>query len=390
MLIKKLHFISATFPPRVCGVGDYTARLSTELAKQLEVKVLTAYGNISNLPNVEVEQTFKGNQPRSIFAAIDPIVRDKPDWVAIQYDPFSYGARYGFNPYLPLAVGLLKHRCPQVRVVLIVHESFVPVRHWKSAILSTWLVAQLWTLSNVADAIFAVTESWVRSLKKWFPNKTIEHLPVASAIPRVSVNPKVVRQELGMSPKTIVIGLFGRMKRICNLDYVIQAVARTREAGFEVAILYMGIDSDEVRDRLQPFSPLAYGVLTPLEISQKFAAMDIFLLPLHEGISTRRTALMTGLQHGVAIVATSGQITDSVLLQENGKAFLLADANDPDSFADAVLQLASDPVRRKSLSEAAQELYERKFNWNLISSKFLTVLESCFHPEDSKNVSEPP
>lgn len=373
---SKLYLINSTFPPRISGVGDHTAHLSAELSKTHEVKVLTAYGEVDASVDVKVEQVFSIAKPSSFFSVIEAINTDKPDWVILQYDPFSYGARYGINPYLPLVVNLLKCRCPQVRIGIIVHETFLPIRNWKTAVLSTWLKAQLWSLSRVADAIFTVIEPWVPKLTNWFPNKTVQHLPVSSNMPLVVACRDEVRTSLGISPETIVLGLFGRIQRTRSLEHIIKAVNRTREAGFEVVVLYMGLEPAEAKNCLSNVPLIADGPLTPDEISRRFAAINVYLMPIDEGVSTRRTSLMTGLQHGVPTVATSGPATDMMLKREDGKALVLADVNAPDDFANAVLHLVSNPLERKLISEGARQFFLKEFTWHQIGSKFLTTLES--------------
>jgi glycosyltransferase involved in cell wall biosynthesis len=83
---------------------------------------------------------------------------------------------------------------------------------------------------------------------------------------------------------------------------------------------------------------------------------------------------MTGLQHGIATVATSGQATDRLLLRENGKAFLLADVCAPGVFGDHVLDLVSNSSRRKSLADGASQLFSREFTWERISRTLLGTL----------------
>jgi glycosyltransferase involved in cell wall biosynthesis len=374
MASSKLSFITATFPPTVCGVGDHTAQLATALARTHEVKVLTAYGEAKDLGCVKVEQAFRYDRPRSIFSLVEPIIADKPDWVIVQYDPFSYGARYGFNPYLPLAMNLLKRRSPQIKLGLVVHESFVPVHNWKSIALSLELKAQLWSLARVADAVFTATEPWVGRLIKWFPRKTIKHLPVGSNMPCVSLSRDEARSRLGISQQTTVLGLFGRIQKTRSLEHISQAIKRTRAAGLDVLVLYMGHDADAARRHLGNVALLADGPLAPEEISKRFTAMDVYLMPIDEGISTRRTSLMTGLQHGIATVATSGQATDRLLLREDGKAFLLADVCAPEVFGDHVLDLISNSARRKLLSDGAAQLFSREFTWERISQTLLATL----------------
>lgn len=374
MAIQKLHLVSATFPPQVCGVADHTAYLSMELAKTVEVKVLTACTQVDSLTNIKVDCAFRREQLSSCLALIKTIASDAPDWVIIQYDPFSYSTHYGFNPYLPLAMNLLKRQHPNIKVGLVVHESFIQSQTWKSKILSAWLKVQLRALCHPADVIFSAIQPWLPKLKQWFPNKTIEHLPVSSNIPRVAISRDEARAHLGISSKTIVLGLFGRMQRVRSLEHITHAVSRTLEAGLDIVVLYIGLDAAGARECLGHLPLLAGGPFSAIGVSQRFAAMDIYLLPISEGVSTRRTSLMTALQHGVPTVATFGTATDTMLQCEHGKALLLTDADAPGDFAEVVLDLAKTGSHREMISKGAQELFDREFTWERIGAKFLTTL----------------
>ncbi|MBD2626921.1 glycosyltransferase family 4 protein [Trichormus variabilis] len=376
MKIQKLYLINSIFPPKISGVGDHTAYLATELAKIIEVKVLVAFGEIDNFTQFKVEQIFSYVKPESFFSIIKFIREDPPDWVILQYDPFGYGTRYGLNPYIPLAINILKWLCPHVKIGVIVHESFIHIQNRKLAVLAQFLKAQLWLLGCAVDTIFTVIEPWVSILNSWFPNKLIQHLPVSSNIPQVSVYKNEVRESLGISPQTIVLGMFGRIQRVRRLDHIINAVKKIQAEGFEVLVMYIGHDTVGAKSGLTDVPLLAEGPFSSEEISRRFAAMDIYIMPIDEGVSTRNTSLMTGLQHGIPTVATFGASTDSILMQENGKAMFLVDAKSPDDFAMKVLELAANPLQRKFLSDGAKELFAREFTWSHISSKLLTTLES--------------
>ncbi|WP_016951915.1 glycosyltransferase family 4 protein [Anabaena sp. PCC 7108] len=374
--IHKLYLINSTFPPKLCGVGDHTAYLATELAKIIEVKVLVAFGEIDNFTQFKVEPIFSYVKPESFFSIIKFIREDPPDWVILQYDPFGYGTRYGLNPYIPLAINILKRLCPKVKIGVIVHESFIHIQNRKLAVLAQLLKAQLWLLGCAVDTIFTVIEPWVSILNSWFPNKLIQHLPVSSNIPQVPTDRAKVRESLRISPQTIVLGMFGRIQRVRRLDHIINAVKKIQAEGFEVLVMYIGHDTVGAKSGLTDVPLLAEGPFSPEEVSRRFAAMDIYLVPIDEGVSTRNTSFMTGLQHGIPTVATFGSATDSMLMQEHGKSLFLVDVKAPDDFAQAVLELASNPLQRKLLSDGAKELFAREFTWSHISSKLLTTLES--------------
>lgn len=376
MKIQKLYLINSTFPPQISGVGDHTAYLATELAKILEVKVLVATGEVDTFPQFQVEPIFNHLKPQSFFSIIKFILADPPDWVILQYDPFGYGTKFGLNPYIPLAINILKRICPQVKIGVIIHELFIHIDNWKRAVLSEVLKAQLWLVTSSADTIFTVIEPWVSILTSWFPNKIIQHLPVSSNIPQVYTDRDKVRAKLGIPSQTIVLGLFGRIQRVRRLDHIIKAVNQTREAGFEVVVMYIGHDAVGAKLGLSDVPLLSEGPFPPEEVSRRFAAMDIYLVPINEGVSTRNTSFMTGLQHGIPTVATLGLSTDSMLRREQGKSLFLVDAKEPDDFARAVLELASNPLQRELLSDGAKQLFSREFTWKQVSSKLLITLES--------------
>lgn len=378
MKIQKLYFVTSTFPPQISGVGDYTAYLATELAKTIEIKVLIASDNVAvqNFSQFKVEKVFSCVKPQSFFSIIKFIREDLPDWLIIQYDPFGYGMKFGLNPYIPLTINILKITCPQVRIGIIVHESFVHNRSWKLTLLGKFLETQLWLLGYAADAIFTVIDLWAERIKKWFPNKLVKHIPVSSNIPKVPTDRTEIRESLGILPQTIVLGLFGRFHRQRRSDLIINAVHTLQARGLQILVMYIGHDCAGAKSELRDLPLLAEGPFSSEEISRRFAAIDIYLVPIDEGVSTRNTSFMVGLQHGIPTIATFGISTDSMLMQENGKAFLLTDSKIPDDFPKAVIDLALNPLQQQKLSDGAKQLFEREFSWPQISSKLLTALES--------------
>src|SRR5207244_1468495 len=115
------------------------------------------------------------DQPRSTAQIGRCVEADRPDWVLLQYNPFSYG-RWGLNPYLPLVMWRLRRRCPETRFALLVHEPFVPITSWKFAIETVWQRWQLWLLGQNADLIFFSIEPWAQRFRSWFPHKPVLHL----------------------------------------------------------------------------------------------------------------------------------------------------------------------------------------------------------------------
>ena len=369
-----LYIIATALPPQVDGIGDYTARLAAELAGSACVTLLTSQGQSRDpIPGVLLEPLFSVQDPPSVGRIARRVENDRPDWVLLQYNPFSYG-RWGLNLHLPAAMRRIKCRCAGTKIALMVHEPFVPVDGAKSAIITVWQRWQLWRLGRDADVIFFSIDPWVRRFRPWFPGKPVLHLPVGSNIPRVPMPRQEARARLGIPDGTLVLGLFGTARAARALDWVRHGAQAVRGTGRDLVVLYVGPHREAVARSLTGLPVLSDGCLPAGEVSRRFAAMDVYLAPYVDGVSTRRTSLMTGLQHGVATVGTRGELTDDVLIKENGSAFLLAGVDAPGEFPAHLVRLAADGALRQHLGQGAQALYQSRFSWATLAGALLEGL----------------
>ena len=371
----KITIIAAAMPPQMDGIGDYTAHLAGELAKAHGVAVLTSRARAHTaIPGVAILPAFDPGQPTSCCQLLPPIRAAQPDWLLLQYNPFAYG-KWGRNPHLPRVMALVKRQNPQTRLAVMVHEPFVPLNSLKFAVMATWQRRQLWQLGRAADALFFSIDPWAQRFRRWFPHTPVYHLPVGSNIARADITRAQARQRLNIPDTTVALGLFGTAHASRLLDHAARAAQAVCRSGREALVMYMGPDSAAVRAALKGVSLLAEGPLEPVEVSRRFAALDVYLAPFIDGVSTRRTSLMTALQHGIATVGTRGHLTDACLLEHDGRAFLLAEAQDAYAYAGHVASLASDAPRRQALGLEAQNLYEREYAWPVIAQSLCAHLE---------------
>lgn len=377
----RIAMIAAALPPQLDGIGDYTANLAAELAKSVCVTVLTGQeAHYCPIPGVAIEPTFSARHTRSVWRIAERAAADRPDWALLQYNPFSYG-RWGLNLHLPLVMRALRKNLPGTRIAVMVHEPFVPVINARFAIMTTWQRWQLWMLGRNADVLFFSIEAWAKRFAQWFPGKPVSHLPVGSNIPRVPIPREEARSRLGIRDEAVVLGLFGTMHGSRLLDRVRGAAEAVCGTGREALLLYMGPQGPAVRRALGGIATITDGPLPPEEVSRRFAAVDVYLTPFIDGVSTRRTSLMTGLQHGVATVGTHGALTDTLLSEQNGCALLLADVNDPEGFNSHVLRLMEDKGFRQALGRAGQGLYENQFAWRRIAQRWFDAVGRCPHKQ---------
>lgn len=372
----KIHIISAALPPQLDGIGDYTAHLAAELARSAIITVLTGAQSPDPILGVRVKTAFSADDPRSVWNLARHVAEDRPDWVLLQYNPFSYG-RWGRNLHLPRVMRRIKRDLPGTRFALMVHEPFVPIISPQFAVMATWQRWQLWTLGRNADRVFFSIDPWAERFQSWFPHTQVGHLPVGSNIPQVPISRAEARERLGIPEATIVLGLFGTMHISRMLDRVRGAAQTVSRNGQKVVVLYIGKDEKVMRSALGEVPMLAGGPFPGQEISRRFAAMDLHLTPFADGISTRRGSVMCGLQHGVATVGTHSYNTDAIFLEENGRSLLLAPADDAPQFNAHVLEAVQQLALRATLADGAQRIYRTHFGWDRISSRLCTALSQA-------------
>lgn len=376
----KIDLITPALPPQLNGIGDYTACLAAALATgasgspTCSVRVLTARGHQHDpIPGVGIVGSFSPSQRQSVRRIVDHVAARRPDWVLLQYNPFSFG-RWGLNLYLPGVFAAIRRRSPATRLGLMTHEPFVPLIGCKYAVMTTWQRWQLWKLGQSADVLLFSIEPWAKRFSAWFPGKRIHHLPVGSNIPDAGFERGEARARLGLARQQMVLGFFGAANPTRALEHVRATGAALRHAGVDALLLYVGKDGAALRAAAPEMEVRDEGPLPALEVSRCMAAMDLYLAPYVDGVSTRRTSFMTGLQHGAAIVGTSGPLTDRELREAEGQAFLLADVQSPHTFAEQTRRLIeSDPLRQRLGREAAR-LYQERYTWERIARRLIESL----------------
>ena len=371
----KIDLICSALPPALDGIGDYTAHLAVELAGTAQVRVLTGSAQPWDaIPGVPIVSAFDAKAPATMSALSARIAADPPDWVVLQYNPFSYGRR-GLNLRLPQVMRAIRRGGFGTKFALMVHEPFVPVLDWKHAAMTTWQRWQLWQLGRSADVLFFSIEPWAGKFERWFPGKPVRCLPVGSNIPCIPTDRDAARAALGIAPETVVLGFFGTAHNSRLLSWVRGAAEAVAAGGRKTLTLYVGPDREVMGQVLAGLPLRAEGALPGPEVSQRFAAMDIHLSPFVDGISTRRGSFLAGLQHGLATVGTYGYNTEAALRAQNGQAFLLTDAHSPALFNAEVQKLADDSALRACLGAEAQRLFASRFAWDKITTRLMDTLQ---------------
>jgi glycosyltransferase involved in cell wall biosynthesis len=300
-----------------------------------------------------------------------PSAGRRPDAVLLQYNPFWHGHR-GFAPGLVAALHRVRRRGSLVAI--LAHETYVDMKNPKWVLMGGWQRLQLLGLQMACDLQFCTIERWTERLARTWPRAAAHHLPVPSNLPDRRKARSDGRAACGADDRTFVIGVFGLHHPGRLQGHVLAAAQAVARRGRPVVLVNLGTGptASSLAAGFRVWSP---GFLPEDEIATLVAGMDLLVAPLMDGASTRRTTIMAGLQHGVAVLSTDGHLTDD-LLRRHPEAIELVPVRDVDAFARAAARLAGADDERAALAAAGRRLYETTFDWPVLVPRLLDHLEA--------------
>ncbi len=371
----KIIIISPEFPPDRGGVGDYTSVLADGLAEKNEVIIVTSKSEaaISEGKNkFQIIRTIKNWGGFDLFHIVSIIRRFSPELIIIQYVSFMYG-RGGINLAFPLLSILLRIR---YRVFTMLHELFTPLGHSiKTVLMSLVQRLMLFFLIIGSDKIGVSIQAWERMLKRFFfwRKRDFRWIPVLSNI-KVATKTHDAGN-LQRFNKNPLLAFFGSLHVTKMVEFLTASLDALVKKGYDSGLLIIGQDEKAIANYLKELPDylreriFCTGFCSSEDVSQYLSASNIFLLPLIDGISSRRTTLMTALKHGVPVVSTNGFLTDDIFLQEDFT--LLSPSTDKELFVANVVRMADDESLRKTMGKKGRDAYERYFSERLMVEKYL-------------------
>ncbi|HEY2326043.1 MAG TPA: glycosyltransferase [Gaiellaceae bacterium] len=323
----------------VDAIRDYTAKLADALPGA-SIRVAGSPGWLRNLSQI--------------------------DTVVLEYNPFSFG-RWGFAPSLPFALARMRMARHRPAILLMLHETYAsPATTWQWRLMATWQRAQLAVLVRLSDGVLISTERWRAALHRTAA-ASATLLPVGSNVPDRRSARAQMRAHLGADAETIVVGSLMTSHPSRDISSITAALNRLVRDGRRTIYVHLGADAPPLAGVAEGIAIHAPGPLSAEELAEHLAALDIYLAPFIEGVSTRRGSLVAALQHGIAVVGTEpGEpLLDGLLLVPAGR---------PDLFAEATAALAASGERRDELGRSARQIYEQGFDWQVIASQLVVTV----------------
>jgi len=372
-MTTELHIITPEYPPQSGGVSDYTAQVAQGLAQEGEEVHVWCPGTKESAEGasegtVHVHRALGQVTPEDLRNIGEQLDRfPAPRRILVQYVPHGYGRRSMNVPFCTwLWQRATKHGDS---VEIMVHEAFLNFEgSWRQ--YGAALIHRLMTVILLRGA----TRIWVsipeceRRWKSYTFGRRVpfQWLPVPSNI-------RVARDETAIqtirrryaSEGSLLVGHFGTYG-LPVLSVLEPILLKTAHEMPDLPLLLMGRGSQEFRNRLIGRHPAfesrlhATGPLNPESLSHHIAACDVMIQPYPDGATTRRTSLMVGLAHGKPIVTTASEVTEPLWAQS--AAVGITPSGDADAFVQLLHQLLRDPAERARMSQAAQKLYQDRFD----------------------------
>lgn len=337
-----------------------------ELEKH-DLTVLTSPGARTE-ERLRVEATVQDWGPRAAGAIAARVAAGEPDAVVVQYVPQMYERRG-----LPLGAArlLVQLRRRGLAVATMAHEvsfsaedglRYQPYR-WLQRLL---LYAVCW--GSAAVVVTVPRRRRELESRRFFRPPLVSLLPVSANLSTTGVSGPDWRARHQVPATTLLMLFMGLPHPNKEIPALTRALDCVAAQGFAVRLAVVGGVALG-----HPLS-LDLGYLEEEDAAGALAAADMFLLPLSDGASGRRTSLMNALAAGLPTVSSLGADTDRELFPE--ASLRLVPAGDTNGFGEAVAGLARDREAREAMGESARRLYQDRLDWPVSAKRWTDLLSA--------------
>jgi len=363
----RIAWISPGYPPEPGGVSDHSFAL------------------VSALRGLGHDVLVRSNPQETGFARLDAeLAAFRPEVVVVAYVPLGYAPRSGgIAPRFALWCSQLRRKLA-AHTLLLAHEANLPAGEHlrrgelKLALLGAVHIAQFESLvrsfSSVAFSHEGNRQIWANRV----PSRSAHFhtLRICSNIPKVaSDDPTDDLRLAGYAATSPTVLFFGTGHSSVLFDYVEAAFTAISHLTPDAQLVLVGMDSAQLR-RARPSlwargaQVQALGGLPGRDVSLWLQASQLVLAPFVEGISARRGTVMAAMQHGRAVVTTSGFHTRADVPWD--KICALSPLRSS-AFADTAARCWNDQSFRHSLGLAAQEDYDSHASSRVTATRLLAI-----------------
>jgi glycosyltransferase involved in cell wall biosynthesis len=321
----KVTFITGSYPPAVCGVGDYTHRLVEALAL-LGIRSEVVHDEDWGLLNVA--------------RAVKRVKSLHSDIVHIQYPTIGFGTHLS-----PQIISLM------IPCVVTLHEFSQAHMLRQLALYPFFLRARRLIFTSVFEQKYAIAKA------PWLRNRTC----VAPLGVSLSVG------DLSRKKDIQDIVYFGIIRPDKGIEDVLKLAKYLRDKSAHYRVRIIGkphansIGYYQLMRKRAEDLPVVWNVdLSDNVVSDLLSRAQVAYMPFPDGASERRTSLFALLANGVATVTTRGDSTPEDMLQ--AAVFV----QKPEQALAEIMRILADHGRRNELSHHAWS-YMKNRSWETIA-----------------------
>lgn len=183
------------------------------------------------------------------------------------------------------------------------------------------------------------------------------------------------RYDLGNDP---VVGVLARQSPLKRLDILLQAMVRVWASGRGARLVMAGAQTsysavlDEMVDRLPPEQKARVTVIRDFAEEEKpeiLAAYDVYAHP--SGNESFGICFVEAWACARPVVGARVGVIPSVI--DEGRDGLLFEYLDPDSMAQAIIELLDHPSRRREMGQAGQRKVFHEYTWETVTERLRAV-----------------
>lgn len=395
------------------GEATNTYFLARNLAAYgVDVHVLTSRTKYTHeIPGITIHPVMRDWSWAEVFRLRRLLRKLTPNAILLVYIGFIYN----HHPMITFAPTLSKRWIPSAIFVTRIENPFNPpvklsmldrvIRKVVAQLLSPREVDYSYgTLLLQSDRIIVLSQRHHAALAEMSPDiaRKLRLIPPPPniRIARADTNNhrQGIRNSLGLNPDAILLVYIGYMYPIRGIDILLHAFQIVTRNHSNIHLLLIGGDID-------PAACLGYSYLVQMQNlattlgvqsmitwtgsfthvdewpSQYLQAADLCILPNTNGLQLNNSSFASAVVHALPIVSTKGSNTDPQL--QHGENVYLCQPGNPNSLADAIQCLISDPSLRLRISTGARTLAERCFSWDKAIAETIDTLAASSRPQSS-------
>ena len=371
---KRIGYFS-TYPPRECGIANFTKDLVDSISKvdgsKPSIIAINEKGAIYDYERC-VKWKIDRDDPEDYVKAAEYVNSSNIQLLVVQHEFGLYGGDYG--EYIKLFLDNVKK--PVITTLHTVQPNF-----------DQKAIEVLKYITEKSEAIIVIAHAAIDMLKhQGIPYKKCVVIP--HGCPSVNCKNNIaVKESLGLKGR-LVASTFGLINSGKGIEYAIQALPEVIKKDARIIYLIIGETHPEVRKHegekyrneltklvselgVEEHVRFTNRFVTKRELIKFLQATDIYLTPYISPNQISSGALIYALGAGKAVISTPYYHATEVLANDRG---ILCKFEDSASIAAGINKLSDESFRTEIQRKAYK--YSRRFLWKNVAKKYVTIMNT--------------